>query len=170
MFGLAPHGTGGKAGKQDNNIRRTVGRERVETRHTETYLHLKADTNEVRATVPRYAKQPADLKRGKLENVGKNLVTQSQTQLRFAAASAITCHGQRVRETEREQSRVVRGLGGTRELRLLKDMWHLAWIVQRAEKYLHILKCKQSTRRAAAEGGWRGEEGPGRQAGGQELP
>lgn len=129
MFGLAPHGTGGKAGKQDNNIRRTVGRERVETRHTETYLHLKADTNEVRATVPRYAKQPADLKRGKLENVGKNLVTQSQTQLRFAAASAITCHGQRVRERAEQSSK---GAGGNEGI--ASPEGHVALGVDRATR------------------------------------
>jgi len=61
---------------------------------------------------------------------------------------------ERLRERERERM-------GKVELEmeeyLLEDTWHLAWIVQCAEKYLHIHKCKQSLSSRwgpAAAAGW----------------
>lgn len=123
----------GKEGKQENRI--TTSGAQWGKNTVELSDKVAAD---IRFTVLCYAEE----EKKSWENVRKNLVTQSQTQLRFAAAAAaaITCHSQRAEERERE-----RGEGG-RQRHLLKDMWHLAGIVQRAEKYLHIHKCKQSTR------------------------
>lgn len=97
MFGLAPHATRGEEagaeGKQENRITTSGaqwGKHSVE-------LSDKV-AKDVRSTVPRYAER----KKKSWENVRKNLVTQSQTQLRFAAAAAaITCHSQREEERER---------------------------------------------------------------------